>query len=116
MSGFVSAAPTPTSCPPSCSCHHILPSLGQRTLEGGHGLRTRLWHPFPPTFKSRVEPLPFAPGLAPGTLAPSLEQASASTARDNSVLNSAPPQFLAQRGTCLGQSPPSLASTELSVD
>lgn len=91
MSGFVSAAPTPTSCPPSRSCHHILPSLGQRTLEGGHGLRTRLWHPFPPTFKSRVEPLPFAPGLAPGTLARSLEPASASTALTTLCLTPPPP-------------------------
>lgn len=81
MSGFVSAAPTPTSCPPSCSCHHILPSLGQGTLvEGGHGLRTWLWHPFPAPFRSWVELLPFALGLAPGTLALSMGHSSASTA------------------------------------
>lgn len=36
------SAPTPTSCPPNCSCHHILPSRGQGAPVGVHGPETAL--------------------------------------------------------------------------
>ena len=35
--GWCVSAPTPTSCPPNCSCHHILPSRGQGAAVGVHG-------------------------------------------------------------------------------
>lgn len=46
--------PTPTSCPPNCSCHHILPSRGQGAPVGAHGPGTR----------SGTSPCPSAPGTS----------------------------------------------------
>lgn len=40
--GLCLSAPTPTSCPPNCSCHHILPSRGQGAPVGVHGPGTAL--------------------------------------------------------------------------
>lgn len=43
LSGCVSAAPTPTSCPPSCSCYHILPRQLGREWGGGSRGRALTW-------------------------------------------------------------------------
>lgn len=45
--GLRSSAPTPTSCPPNCSCHHILPSRrcgGGESSCGGTRTWDPLWH------------------------------------------------------------------------
>lgn len=44
--GLLSTAPTPTSCPPNCSCHHILPSRrgGAGSSCGGTRTWDPLWH------------------------------------------------------------------------
>lgn len=81
---LVSAAPTPTSCPPSCSCHHILPCLGQGTLVGG--VRARTEDPAlaplscPLQIQGGASALCPGPGPRHGTLALRLGHSSASTA------------------------------------
>lgn len=111
----------------SCPHPHILPTLlqlpphpaqpGAGNLGGGHSPRTQVRRPFPTSFSSRVGRLPFALGLAPGTLALSLGHSSANTVLDTSLHNSAPHPAPAQSGTCSvpDQSPiPGLA--QLSID
>lgn len=82
MSGFVSAAPTPTSCPPSCSCHHILPSPGQGTLVGGARTEDPALAPLscPLQIQGGASALCPGPGPRQGTLALSLGHSFASTA------------------------------------
>lgn len=62
--GLCLSAPTPTSCPPNCSCHHILPSRGQGALVGVHGPGTVL-APF--AVPQLQGPQLLCPGLVPGT-------------------------------------------------
>lgn len=110
--------PPPHPAHPPAAATTSCPAGGRELVGGGgHSPRTQVRHPFPTSFSSRVGRLPFALGLAPGTLALSLEHSSANTVLDTSLPNSAPHPAPAQSGTCSvpDQSPiPGLA--QLSID
>lgn len=76
--------PPPHPAHPPAAATTSCPAGGRELMWGDALTETRLWHPFPAPFSSRVGPLPFAPGLALGTLALSLGHCSASAALDSS--------------------------------